>query len=126
MKWLFLAGLLALVCFDTTGQLGFKLTADHVGPAVPDPAWVGAVLARPSFYMTLGSYLGAFVVYMTLMRHVAVGPLFAASHLELVSVTAVSVLWLGERFNWLQALGCLLILGGVVLLGFSERTAATQ
>jgi drug/metabolite transporter (DMT)-like permease len=126
VKWLFLLGLLALVCFDTTGQLGFKLTADRVGPAVADLAWVAAVLARPSFYMTLGSYLGAFAVYMTLMRHVAVGPLFAASHLELITVTAVSVLWFGERFNGVQALGCLLILGGVVLLGFSERNAETQ
>jgi drug/metabolite transporter (DMT)-like permease len=91
---------------------------------VPDLAWFEALLRSPSFYMTLGSYLGAFAVYMTLMRHVAVGPLFAASHLELVTITAISVLWLGERFNWVQALGCLIILGGVVLLGFSERTAA--
>ena len=126
MKWLFTAGLLALVCFDTTGQLGFKLTADHIGPAAPDLAWFEALLRSPSFYMTLGSYLGAFAVYMTLMRHVAVGPLFAASHLELVTITAISVLWLGERFNWVQALGCLIILGGVVLLGFSERAASTE
>jgi drug/metabolite transporter (DMT)-like permease len=124
VKWLFAAGLLALVCFDTTGQIGFKLTANHVGPVLPDRAWLEAVLANPWFYVTLASYLCAFAVYMTLMRHVAVGPLFAASHLELVSVTAVSVLWFGERFNAVQALGCFMILGGVVLLGLSERSAA--
>ena len=124
MKWLFTIGLLALVCFDTTGQIGFKLTANDVGPVLPDRAWFESVIATPWFYMTLASYLCAFAVYMALMRHVAVGPLFAASHLELVTVTAVSALWFGERFNPVQALGCLVIMGGVLLLGLSERSGA--
>jgi drug/metabolite transporter (DMT)-like permease len=38
-----------------------------------------------------------------------------------VTVTAVSVLWFGEEFGFLKAAGCLLIFGGVLLLGFDPE-----
>ena len=116
----FFIGFVALIVFDTSGQLGFKFAGEAVGPLAMDIAWFRQVLAEPAFYMTLGAYLGAFVVYMGLLKDAAVGPLFAASHAELITVTLISVTFFGEKFTFWEAAGCILILGGIVLLGLSE------
>jgi drug/metabolite transporter (DMT)-like permease len=126
VKRLFLLGFIALVCFDTMGQLGFKLAAQVVGPVALEPSWLRALIESPYFYLTLIAYLGAFFVYMSMLQHAPIGPLFAASHLELVTVTIISFAFFGERFNLLQAVGCVLIVAGIVVLGRSETRGAQR
>ena len=121
MKSSFFIGFAALVAFDTSGQLGFKFAGEAVGPMYMDVAWFQLVFSEPAFYMTVCAYLGAFVVYMVLLKDVAVGPLFAASHAELVTVTLISARFFDEKFTLMQIAGCVLILGGVLLLGLSEH-----
>jgi drug/metabolite transporter (DMT)-like permease len=73
-------------------------------------------------YYLLG-YLGVFVTYMTLLRHAPVGPVHAASHLEVVTTSIASVMLLGERLTAIQILGGLVIVLGVAVLavgGYSE------
>ena len=65
---------------------------------------------NPWLYGAIAGYLGAFVTRMTLLRYAPVGPSFAASHLELISVTLFSV-WL---FN--EPLNAYKILAGVLIL----------
>lgn len=93
-------------------------------PAVADVTWIHMVITTPAFVVTIAAYIGAFFVYMLLVRHVAIGPLFAACQLELVTVTAISMAYFGERFSLIQALGCALIVVGIVVLGFSESAEA--
>ena len=57
---------------------------------------------------------------MTLIKSAPIGPAFAASHLEIVLVILVSVLFLGESLNMVQALGCLVIVAGVLVSEPSE------
>ena len=124
MNRLFVLGLVALVGCDTAGQLGFKFTADVTGPARLDLGWLASVLVTPSFFVSVAAYIGAFFIYMTLLRHAAIGPLFAASHLELVTVTAISATYFGERFNTVQALGCTMIVLGIAALALTESAEA--
>ncbi|MEJ1934549.1 hypothetical protein WDZ92_30495 [Nostoc sp. NIES-2111] len=118
----FLAGFLILLAFDTMGQVGFKLVADRVGAGSLDPAWVSALLHTPALNPGAAAYCGAFFTYMGLMRTADVGPLFAATHLDLVTVTLLSILWFGERLAPGQVAGLVLILGGVTMLGAEERS----
>jgi drug/metabolite transporter (DMT)-like permease len=120
MRGGFLVGFLALVVFDTMGQVGFKLTAEVSGVLDMSLDWARLVLAQPAFYMIVAAYILAFFTYMTLMKEAPVGPLFAAAHLELVTVTVLSWLWFGERLSLVQLLGCACIIGGVVILGVTE------
>jgi drug/metabolite transporter (DMT)-like permease len=122
MRGCFLLGFFALVLFDTMGQVGFKLTGEVSGVLEFSEAWVRLVLAQPAFYMIVAAYIFAFFTYMTLMKEAPVGPLFAAAHLELVTVTVLSWMWFGERFSILQIAGCLCIVGGVVILGVTETS----
>ena len=121
MKRGFILGFLALVACDTLGQIGFKLTAVSVGVMQFNLDWLTQLFLTPSFFMIVLAYMGAFVLYMTLMKNVDVGPLFAASHLELVSVSVFAYVWLDERLAPIQLAGCGLVVVGVVILGISEH-----
>lgn len=110
-----------LLAIDTFCQVAFKMAGTRTAPATFDGDWLLRVVNEPWTLAILGCYAAAFVTYMTVIRNVHIGPAFAASHLEIVSVLVVSVLWFEERFTTLQALGCLAILGGVAILAFTEK-----
>lgn len=121
MKRGIILGFIALLALDTLAQIGFKLSALHAGEARFDAAWFLATVSQPWAIAVVIGYLGAFGVYMTLIKHAPIGPAFAASHLEIVVVILVSLLFLGESLSLLQALGCLAIIAGVVVLAATEE-----
>lgn len=121
MNRIVLLGFAALLAFDTLAQIGFKLSALQAGEARFSAAWIWAGVSQPWALAVLAGYLGAFAVYMTLIKHAPIGPAFAASHLEIVVVIAVSIVWFGERLSLVQALGCAAIVIGVVILAATEE-----
>ena len=121
MKRGIILGFIALLALDTLAQIGFKLSALHAGEARFDAAWFLATISQPWAIAVVIGYLGAFGVYMTLIKHAPIGPAFAASHLEIVVVILVSLLFLGESLGLVQALGCLAIIAGVVVLAATEE-----
>ena len=121
MKRNLLLGFAALLGFDTLAQIGFKLTALHAGEADFTARWVWAAVAQPWALAVVAGYLGAFAVYMTLIKHAPIGPAFAASHLEIVVVILISLLFLGESLSLAQALGCAAIVAGVLILAATEE-----
>ena len=58
-------------------------------PASAASEWLKAAVLSPWIYGAVAGYLGAFVTWMTLLKHAPVGPAFAASHLEVVTVLIV-------------------------------------
>lgn len=124
MKRFYIIGFLALMAFDTLAQVSFKFTAITADPLELTPAWLVRVLTSPWVYGALGGYLGAFVTWMTLLRYAPVGPSFAASHLELISVTLFSVWLFHEPLNAYKVIGGLLIILGVLCLAKNESDDA--
>jgi drug/metabolite transporter (DMT)-like permease len=124
MKRLFLSGFAALVAFDTLAQVATKLIGDHAAPVSFDLPWVLRIFHEPYLLLLILGYVGAFVIYLTLLKHAPVGPLFAASHLEIVVVALVSFAVFGERLTLVQLLGCLLIVGGVLVLAATAQEEA--
>jgi drug/metabolite transporter (DMT)-like permease len=121
MKAKFFLGFAGLMGFTVLCQVASKLAADKLGMANFDLAWLARALREPLFLLVLLGYVGAFFTYLGLLKGAAVGPVFAATHLSIVAVLLVSLLFLGESLTLLQAAGCLLILGGVVILGLTEK-----
>jgi drug/metabolite transporter (DMT)-like permease len=120
MKRFLVTGFLALLSFDTLAQISFKYTAMDAEPLEFSPAWLLRVLGNPWISGALCGYLGAVVTWMSLLRRAPVGPSFAASHLELVSVTFFSVWLFNEPLNAPKIAGGLLILLGVLCLAKGE------
>ena len=117
----YVTGFLVLMVFDTLSQLCFKLAALHAAPFAADGPWLLRVAREPWVYGAIAGYLGAFVTYMSLLKHAPVGPAFAASHLNVVSVLLVSAWLLHERLSLPQLVGAALIVLGILVLARTEQ-----
>jgi len=120
MRRFYLIGFLVLMLFDTLSQVCFKLTAIHAAPLAMDLGWVLRVFSQPWVYGAVIGYLGAFFTWMTLLEHAPIGPAFAASHLEVITVMLASVWLFGEHITPAQGVGGLLIVAGILCLAASE------
>jgi drug/metabolite transporter (DMT)-like permease len=118
--YFYLIGFSILIVFDTLTQVSIKLASTQAGAFVMDTNWLLAVSHNPWLYAAIVGYLGAFVAWMTLLKHAPVGPAFAASHLGLIPVLVISVVYFGEKLTTMQILGALSIMVGIVFLSLSE------
>lgn len=117
-----LIGFAALMAFDTFSQVCFKLTALQAAPFEIDADWLWRVVTGGWVYGAVMGYVGAFVTWMTLLRAAPVGPAFAASHLEIVGVMAISAPLFGEVVTTRQLIGAGLVIAGVIALAFGETS----
>ena len=117
----YLIGFGLLLAFDTLAQLSFKWAGLHGGEASFDLSWLLRVFAQPWIYGAIVGYVGAFFTWMSLLRHAPVGPAFAASHLEVVSVMLLSVWLFDEPLTATKLVGATAILAGILCLGMAER-----
>ncbi|MBS1189252.1 MAG: EamA family transporter [Rhodocyclaceae bacterium] len=124
LKRFYLIGFIALIAFDTLSQVCFKLAAIHAEPFAIEFDWLLRVVGAPWVYGAAVGYVGAFVTWMTLLRHAPIGPAFAASHLEVIGVMVISVPVFGEYLSAQQIFGAALIIAGVVCLAFGETSDA--
>jgi drug/metabolite transporter (DMT)-like permease len=123
MQRRFLAiGFLAVVIFDTLAQVSFKL-AGNVPPAI-NAAWIMHVIGSAWTYTAIIGYLGAFAVWMTILKHVPIGPAFAAAHLYVVTTALISFLFFGERFSVAQIVGSFLVVAGILVLAYGKNENA--
>ena len=118
--WFYILGFGALMLFDTLTQFSFKLASNHAGEFVPRLDWLVQVFSKPWVYGAVLGYLGAFVAWMTLLKHAPVGPAFAASHMEIVFVLILSAMFFGEKLKAMQIAGAVCIVLGIVCLSLSE------
>lgn len=112
--------LMLLMAVETVAQIGFKLAGDSALPLALDVAWIARILSEPWVYVALACLGASFAIYMTMLKQAPIGPVFAASHLDIVAVTLFSIAWLGDRLTWLQAAGCCAIIAGVLVLAVTE------
>src|SRR5574344_1062554 len=104
MKRFYIIGFLVLMAFDTLAQLSFKQAGDSALPLEFSVHWLQRVFSQPWIYGAFVGYIGAFFTWMSLLKHAPIGPAFAASHLEIVSVMLLSVWLFDERLGWPQVL----------------------
>jgi drug/metabolite transporter (DMT)-like permease len=116
----YLIGFGALVLCDTWTQVAFKLASHQTGEFIASMHWFRAAAVSPWILGAIAGYLGSFITWMTLLKYAPVGPAFAASHMDVVSVLIVSVLLFGEHMTLGQIAGAACIIGGIMLLSLSE------
>ncbi|MFZ4834036.1 DMT family transporter [Rouxiella sp. Mn2063] len=124
MKRFYFFGFLILMLFDTLAQVSFKFASLHATPLTPSAAWLWNILKSPWIYGAFIGYIGAFFTWMTLLKTAPVGPAFAASHLEIISVTLISIWLFDDNLSLAKAAGGLLILAGILCLAKAETGLA--
>ncbi|TAL83851.1 MAG: EamA family transporter [Rhodanobacter sp.] len=120
MKRFYLFGFLLLMAFDTLSQVSFKYAGSQALPVAASMAWLARVFGQPWVYGALIGYIGAFFTWMSLLKHAPIGPAFAASHLEVVSVMLLSIWLFDEPLTLPRVLGASAIVAGIVCLGLAE------
>ncbi|AGG88249.1 DMT family transporter [Rhodanobacter denitrificans] len=120
MKRFYLLGFLLLMGFDTLAQISFKYAGSQALPVQANLAWLLRVFGQPWVYGAVIGYIGAFFTWMALLKRAPIGPAFAASHLEVVSVMLLSIWLFDEQLTLARALGALAIIAGIVCLGLAE------
>jgi drug/metabolite transporter (DMT)-like permease len=121
MRRFYLAGFIVLAGFDTLAQVCFKFAGSTALPLEANMGWVFRVVGQPYVYGAILGYVGAFLTWMSLLRHAPVGPAFAATHLHVVTVLLVSAWFFGEPLTAMRLSGAGLILAGIICLGFAEQ-----
>lgn len=116
-------GFLCLLGFDVLAQLSFKGAAVTALPMSADVDWILRILQEPRLYLAILGYLGAFVTWMSLLKHAPIGPAFAASHLEVVAVMPMAAWLFDESIGWQQMAGAAAILAGILCLALEESDA---
>ncbi len=120
MKRAVILGFLALLAIDTFQQVIVKLAGNRIGAFGAEGGWLDRLAAEPLVYVVGGCYIAAFFVYSWLLKVAPVGPAYAAVHGHIVSVLIISLIFLGERITFMQGIGCLLIVAGIAVLGWTE------
>jgi|GEM_PF-104846 len=111
---------LALVVFETLSQIALKLAGRDTGEF--DFSWTGVAraLTSPWIWTAIGTYLGAFLSWMLILRKSRLSAAFPTSALVFISVMFSSWLVLGEAITWPMLAGAAFIVCGILLLGSDE------
>lgn len=119
-------GFLLLMAFDTAAQISFKFAGIHAFPPEANPQWVMRLFSQPWIYGAIVGYIGAFFTWISLLQRAPIGPAFAASHMEVVSVMLISAVIFGEHIGLGQAAGAVIIVAGIVCLAIGERDVTPE
>lgn len=122
MRYFYIIGFLALLSFDTLAQISFKYASIHALPVTFDLPWLSRVFSQPWIYGAFIGYIGSFFTWMTILKHAPVGPSYAASHLEIISVTLLSIWLFNEPLTLAKIIGAILIIVGVCFLAKEESS----
>jgi drug/metabolite transporter (DMT)-like permease len=122
----YMAGFALLLAFDTVVQLSFKLTGEHAFPPEANLAWVARVFGHPWIYIALIGYIGNFFTWMSLLKHAPIGPAFAASHLDVVTVMLASAWLFHEALTPMRLVGAAVIMLGIVCLAVAEKGSSPE
>lgn len=119
----YLSGFALLLAFDTAVQLSFKLTGAHAFPPEASFAWIMRILGHPWIYIALVGYIGNFITWMSLLKHAPIGPAFASTHLDVVSVMLASAWLFHEALTPMRLCGAGVIVLGIACLAMAESGA---
>ncbi|OCG07079.1 hypothetical protein A9G13_08845 [Gilliamella sp. wkB178] len=126
MAKFYLIGFTVLLIFDTIAQCSFKLTAIHAQPLAMSIEWLIRVFTNPWIYISIAGYILTFFTWMTLLKKAPVGPAFAASHFEVVTVMIASVWLFHEPITKYKLIGAILIISGILFLALAENKLSKQ
>ena len=105
-----------LIGFESAGQIATKVGGDQLGQMDFNVQWLLAVALNTGVWLAIACYIGAFFVWMLILRRSSLSLAFPLSSLVFVGVLLGSWLGLGEQISVLHWVGVAVIMGGIALL----------
>ncbi|NMF40141.1 transporter, partial [Pseudomonas sp. SWRI 103] len=94
-----------LICTESAGQLFTKVAGDQLGQMDFNWQWLAEVARNPGILAAIACYIGAFFVWMLILRRSSLSLAFPLSSLVFVAVLLGSWLGLGEHISPLHWVG---------------------
>ena len=111
------AGLLVFcIGVETLQQLSFKTGADRASDA---PRFARAILTEPLIWLGIVLWVVESVSWVLVLQRAPLSVAYPMMTMTYASVPVAGVMFLRERMSRRQALGSMLILGGVICVGLS-------
>lgn len=111
-----------LIGLESAGQIATKVGGDQIGQMSFTLHWLQSVIVDPGVLFAVGCGIGAFFVWMLILRRSRLSLAFPLSSLVFVGVLLGSWLGLGEQISPLHWVGVAVIIGGIALLAEGEQT----
>ncbi|MEO8739622.1 MAG: transporter [Casimicrobiaceae bacterium] len=111
----------ALIGFDTTAQLLFKVAAQTLDSPELSWRWLHMIAQSGAFWIAALCLTLTFPIWMLILRRSQLNLAFPATALTYVGVIGGSQLVFGESINAVQYAGIVVIVVGVALLRRSNR-----
>ena len=109
-----------LIALESSGQIATKVGGDQLGQMDFSLQWLHAVMMNPGVWVAIACYIGAFFVWMLILRRSSLSLAFPLSSLVFVGVLLGSWLGLGEHISVLHWVGVAVIMIGIALLAVGE------
>ena len=108
---------LALLAFDASAQLSFKMGAGALTDQPMGLGWFVLALTTPWVLGALASYLGSFLTWLLILRQHDLSRAFPLSAVTYIVVLLASHLLLGEAVDLGRWAGAGIIMVGVAVMG---------
>ena len=109
-----------LIALESGGQIATKVGGDQLGQMDFTLQWLHAVMLNSGVWVAIACYIGAFFVWMLILRRSSLSLAFPLSSLVFVGVLLGSWLGLGEHISALHWAGVAVIIAGIALLAEGE------
>ena len=109
-----------LIALESSGQIATKVGGDQLGQMDFSLQWLQAVMLNAGVWGAIACYVGAFFVWMLILRRSSLSLAFPLSSLVFVGVLLGSWLGLGEHISALHWVGVAVIIVGIALLAEGE------
>ncbi|WP_404822728.1 EamA family transporter [Pseudomonas botevensis] len=110
-----------LIILESGGQIASKVGGDHLGQMDFSLQWLQDIVLTPGVWVAIACYVGAFFVWMLILRRSSLSLAFPLSSLVFVGVLLGSWLGLGEQISLLHWVGVAVIMAGIALLAEGEE-----
>jgi drug/metabolite transporter (DMT)-like permease len=111
-----------LIGLESAGQIATKVGGDQLGQMDFNLQWLLAVAGNTGVWLAIACYIGAFFVWMLILRRNSLSLAFPLSSLVFVGVLLGSWLGLGEQISLLHWVGVAVIMAGIVMLAGGQET----